>query len=571
MPSHPVEAQRKHILSIAFEDYFHGPAFAHVVSRQRWNRFETRLEQNCEWLLAKLDTASCRATFFVDSWAARNSPTVLREVVRRGHEIALAGARGRSFRVFTPDALRTQLRRDRDLLEEVCQRRVVGFRVTDVLLRPMDLWALDVLASEGFQYDLSLSPFLRTFAAEPWRQFVHRNVLPSGELWEVPLASSKLAGLMIPIAGGNYFRQFPESWTRFTLARWERQCKHPLVLYFRLWDFDPAHPKLQTGSIWRDFRHYRNGGRMVRMLEQLLSQFQFTSISDFLQLESDELPALAPAKSVAKVPAFHSMAANATKISVIVPCFNEEAGIPYLKRSLDELTEQLSPVYKTQFILVDDGSSDGTWRVLNQYFFDRSDTLLLRHPKNRGVSAAILTGLEHAHEIACSIDCDCSYDPGELKPMLERMRDGVDLVTASPYHPDGSVLNVPAWRLTLSRCSSCLYRLVTGKKLYTFTACMRIYRRSSVLSQPVTNPGFLGIAELLSRLLLDGKQVVEHPATLEVRLFGQSSMKIARTIGGHLRLLTKLARIRLQGRVPALRHRKAADWRHNGVRNNLGG
>jgi dolichol-phosphate mannosyltransferase len=144
------------------------------------------------------------------------------------------------------------------------------------------------------------------------------------------------------------------------------------------------------------------------------------------------------------------------------------------------------------------------------------------------------------------MDCDCSYDPSELKPMLHLFEDGVDLVTASPYHPAGSVLNVPHWRLLLSRCSSALYRIVTGRKIYTFTSCVRVYRRSAAVSVPLNNSGFLGIAELLSRLALQNRKIVEHPATLESRLFGQSKMKIVRNILGHLRLLTQLAAVRMK-------------------------
>jgi hypothetical protein len=79
---------------------------------------------------------------------------------------------------------------------------------------------------------------------------------------------------------------------------------------------------------------------------------------------------------------------------------------------------------------------------------------------------------------------------------------------------------------------------------------MRVYRRSATVHIPLQNGGFLGVAELISRLVLEGKQVEEHPATLEVRIFGQSSMKVLRTILGHLRLLSQLAWIRLQNRRP---------------------
>jgi hypothetical protein len=77
---------------------------------------------------------------------------------------------------------------------------------------------------------------------------------------------------------------------------------------------------------------------------------------------------------------------------------------------------------------------------------------------------------------------------------------------------------------------------------------MRVYRRSSALEVPLENPGFLGTAELLSRLVISGRRVVEYPATLEVRIFGQSSMKVFRTMCGHLRLLSELALMQMNGR-----------------------
>ena len=65
--------------------------------------------------------------------------------------------------------------------------------------------------------------------------------------------------------------------------------------------------------------------------------------------------------------------------------------------------------------------------------------------------------------------------------MLPLMTGSVDLVTASPYHKDGGVRNVPGWRLFLSRGASFLYRRVLRSKLDTYTSCFRVYRRSSVV------------------------------------------------------------------------------------------
>jgi polysaccharide deacetylase family protein (PEP-CTERM system associated) len=538
---------KTHLLTVALEDYFHGPAFSKVISKKRWGHFETRFEQNCLDVLDKLDDASAHATFFVNSWVARKRPALLREVISRGNEIALAGQRGLSFRHLTRESLREQVSRDKDIVEQQTSRRVLGFRVTDVLLGPKDLWALDELVEMGFRYDSSLSPFMRGFRSESWRQYIHDNNLASGNIWEIPLSSERIAGCLVPFAGGNYFRQFPEWLIQRLLAAGSRHETHPLVLYFRLWDFDSEQPRLHTGSVVRDFRHYRNSDRMVRMMNELLHRFKFTSIADYLQLP---VPAAAnePRQQPESITPSSARRIDRalTPISVVVPCFNEADGIAFLASNLASVKNELEAQYDTEFVLVDDGSTDHTWTLLQKHFAHIPHAKLIRHPRNKGVSGAIMTGLQHAREIACSIDCDCSYDPSELRPMLRLLTPEVDLVTASPYHPAGSVLNVPGWRLLLSKTSSALYRAVTGRKLHTFTACVRVYRRSAAVDIPLRYPGFLGVGELLGKMAIGNKTIVEHPATLEVRIFGQSKMKVVRTIIGHLQLLSELAYIRFK-------------------------
>jgi glycosyltransferase involved in cell wall biosynthesis len=169
------------------------------------------------------------------------------------------------------------------------------------------------------------------------------------------------------------------------------------------------------------------------------------------------------------------------------------------------------------------------------------DVITLQHPANRGVAAAILTGLRAApSNVVCSIDCDCSYDPAILEQMIPLL-DGCDLVTASPYHPKGSTFNVPEWRLFLSRGLSRIYSRLLGIRLYTFTSCCRVYRKDVVEKLRLQHDDFLGVAEILIRARLAGARIVEFPATLEARLFGESKMKTLRTIRRHLGLLFELA------------------------------
>jgi hypothetical protein len=88
---------------------------------------------------------------------------------------------------------------------------------------------------------------------------------------------------------------------------------------------------------------------------------------------------------------------------------------------------------------------------------------------------------------------------------------------------------------------------VLRQRLHTYTSCFRVYRRRALADLTLREEGFLGIAEMLARLDLQGSTVVEHPTTLEVRLLGHSKMKVLRSVAGHLRLLARLAALRLFG------------------------
>ena len=157
-------------------------------------------------------------------------------------------------------------------------------------------------------------------------------------------------------------------------------------------------------------------------------------------------------------------------------------------------------------------------------------------------AAAIRTGLLATDApLVASIDADLSYDPREIARMLPLLVHA-DVVTASPYHPDGGVKNVPGWRLLLSRTLSAFYRRLLRSDVHTWTACFRLYRRAAVVDLPQLYPGFLGTAELLVRVLRRGGVVVEHPCMLEARLFGVSKLRVLRTIRDHLGLLWQVAR-----------------------------
>ncbi len=235
--------------------------------------------------------------------------------------------------------------------------------------------------------------------------------------------------------------------------------------------------------------------------------------------------------------------------SIIVPCYNEEEGIPHLVSQLDPAVERLQQKYTVELIFVDDGSKDKTWELLQQHYGNKKHAVLLRHEQNRNLGGALKTGFSRAQgDFIAALDSDCTYSPVLFEKMLEMMDEKTDIVTVSPYHPQGKVNNVPAYRIFLSKSVSQIYRLLLGSSLYTYTAMVRVYRQEVVKKVHFESNTFLGVTEHLTKALLQGYKAKELPAELNVRKFGQSKMRTMRVIGDHLGLISKIASHRVLGR-----------------------
>jgi dolichol-phosphate mannosyltransferase len=208
-----------------------------------------------------------------------------------------------------------------------------------------------------------------------------------------------------------------------------------------------------------------------------------------------------------------------------------------------------------EVVFVDDGSTDGTADAIARYV-NGFPHRVVKHPRNRGIGAAIRTGIQAAqgNEII-TIDSDCTYDPLTIPQMLELLRSGFDVVTASPYHPRGEVVGVERWRLVLSRTLSRMYSLVLPQRLHTYTSCYRAYRRDVLDKVTLGNDGFLGVTELLVSGILNGVRVGELPVRLSRRRFGVTKISITKVSLAHLRYLLKVIWSRLlpaAGRAPGV-------------------
>ncbi len=535
------DPKNRNFLTILVEDYFHVGAFGNLIQQRNWQNFEPRYEQNTLKALDLLDRHDAKATFFVLGWIADLNPELVREISSRGHEVGSRGFYHRSPNNLTPDEFRDDLRRASDAIENACGKKVVGYRAAEKLSFEKGGWILDILAGEGFAYDASLLP---DSSVDKEKRVAHKIDTEAGPIWEFPYATMDLGVGLLPISGGNYYRQVPYTLMRQAVKGWRKSHDDPFVFYLHVWELDPEQPRISAASRYNRIRHYRKLDKMEWILNENLSLFEWTSGVDLLDLGSESSTNL-KRDAAAEVPVTAPRASQASQVpvSIVIPCYNEQETLPYLSNILKAVESDLvRHNYQPNFVFVDDRSSDRTFELLNSLFGAKENVRIIQHETNKGVAAGIMTGLRAAEtEIVCSMDCDCSYDPHELSKMLPLLTAEVDLVTASPYHRNGGVLNVPGWRLFLSRGASFLYRRVLRSKLATYTSCFRVYRRSSIAGLTLRENGFLGLAEMLGILDLNGGRVVEFPTVLSVRLFGISKMKTAKTIAGHLKLLTHLA------------------------------
>ena len=548
-----IPQNKKHLLTILVEDYFHVGAFENLIQQRNWSHFEPRYEQNTLKTLDLLDEFGTKATFFVLGWIGEQNPRLVREIVARGHEVASRGFYHRSLRHLTPEEFREDLRKTNRVLEDASGQKIIGYRAAEKLNYEKDEWIFDVLAEENFVYDASFVPSKKDAKA---KRFAHQIHTDGKIIWEFPYSTRNLGVGLLPISGGNYFRQIPFTLMKHAVHDWQKRYGAPFVLYFHVWELDPEQPRISAASRYNRVRHYRKLDKMEWVIKEYLQKYAFGGGADFLgvredlQVQSPKSKVQSPTTSTA-----NRKTQTANPISIVIPCYNESETLPYLANTLRSVERNLTDKgYEANFIFVDDRSKDDTLQKLNELFGGKENVRIVRHESNQGVAAGIMTGLREAKtEIVCSMDCDCTYDPHELENMLPLLTADVDLVTASPYHKSGGVRNVPEWRLFLSKGASWLYRRALRSKLSTYTSCFRVYRRSAMIDLEIKEKGFLGVAEMLGKLDLRGGKIVEYPAVLEVRLFGISKMKTARTVFGHLKLLSQLSKERLFGKSETIK------------------
>ncbi|MEG3618608.1 glycosyltransferase family 2 protein [Magnetovibrio sp. PR-2] len=233
-------------------------------------------------------------------------------------------------------------------------------------------------------------------------------------------------------------------------------------------------------------------------------------------------------------------------LSLVVPCYNEEEAIPLLAERITELCASLSKrEIEAEIIIVDDGSQDCTWDVLQKEFKKVKGTVLCRHEVNSGFGSALKTGLTRAGgDVVVTVDADTNYDLRLAPEMLHFFEAGYDIVTASPF-AHGGACDYPIHRYVLSKTVAWLYRYALGadmKPLSVYTCGFRAYRNTVVSNILPDADDFLATSQALIKGLLLGYEIAEMPVKVHPRLHGHSKMKFVRTAFRHIKFLWSLKR-----------------------------
>ena len=225
------------------------------------------------------------------------------------------------------------------------------------------------------------------------------------------------------------------------------------------------------------------------------------------------------------------------RVTVIVPCANEEAAVPPLLERLRAMRER-PETGDWHYLFIDDGSTDDTLALLLRAERDEPWIEVLHHHDNLGLGAALRTGFAHCRSpIVCTIDSDCTYPPERLPELTRLIEQGFDIATASAWHPANRRAEGEGLRLLLSRSLSRVYQALVAQDVHTFTCLFRAYRREVIERMAFRVDGFASVAEIMLDAMVAGFKIVEVPMPLEPRRYGESKLRVADAIAAHIVLL----------------------------------
>jgi glycosyltransferase involved in cell wall biosynthesis len=218
------------------------------------------------------------------------------------------------------------------------------------------------------------------------------------------------------------------------------------------------------------------------------------------------------------------------KYSVVVPFHNEEENVTALYDRLKAVMEQVGASF--ELVFVDDGSTDRTYRMLEEITAVDSRVLVVKLRRNFGQTSALAAGFDHAQgEFILSMDGDLQHDPAEIPNFLAKLEEGYDVVSGwRKERIDNFVM-----RRVPSRCANWLMAKLSGVDIHDFGTTFKAYRRDVIHNIPLYGEMHRFIPALASWY---GASICEVPIKNVNRERGKSHYGISRTFRVFFDLMT---------------------------------
>ena len=217
-------------------------------------------------------------------------------------------------------------------------------------------------------------------------------------------------------------------------------------------------------------------------------------------------------------------------LSIVVPIYNEEESLPFL---VDQLLEVLKSMEETfELVLVNDGSSDKSSEVIRKLSFDVPEIVGVLLRKNYGQTAAMAAGFDiSSGEIVVTLDGDLQNDPADIPLLVNKIRDGFDLVSGWRYRRQDAAIS----RKLPSKIANRLIGKVTGVRLNDYGCSLKAYRK-----EVLTDMRLYGELHRFLPVLanIEGARITEVKVNHRARQFGSSKYGIDRTFRVLMDLLT---------------------------------
>ena len=213
-----------------------------------------------------------------------------------------------------------------------------------------------------------------------------------------------------------------------------------------------------------------------------------------------------------------------TTLSIVIPAYNEEAGITEIVRRVLAVKAGLTQVgiAELELLVVDDGSKDRTAEIAGQI----EGVSLIRHPQNKGYGAALKTGFSQARgELIGFLDADGTYPPEYFPKLCQEAMNGGDLVIGSRMAGEAS--QMPATRRLGNLFFANLLSLIGRQQVSDSASGMRVFKRE-VLERFYPLPDGLNLTPVMStRAIHEGIRMVEVPIPYSERV-GRSKLSVVR-------------------------------------------